>query len=527
MRRERTILQGGVVFDGSGGRPRQADLAMRDGVIESVGEIEPQSGDVTVDARGRFLLPGFIDAHSHADAAVFDSDVQLALLRQGVTTVIAGQDGVSYAPGNGKYASEYFGVLIGRHPSYKGGGVGELLADYDEMTPINVGYLMPAGTVRYEVKGYESGPSSPDEVSTMQEMVATGLAEGALGLSTGLDYVPNLYSTTAELIALSRPVAEAGAVYVTHMRGGYGTNAAVGIDEVSDIALATGVAVHVSHYVGPSDLLLELVEDAASRGIDLTFDAYPYRSGYTLLAMPLLPPQLLTGDAPEIVAELLDPDVRADLLADWFPQLLANPELGPEWPKDMTFAHIAANQYGWAHGLTVSDAAQRAHTDPATFTLDVLAASNLEVSAVMKMQPQLSYGDLAKIFTHRAHVASSDGIYLGKVPHPRAWGTFAKYLRVFARERDDYSWSDCAVHLSGRTAERFCLGDRGRLAPGYAADVLLIDPMSVADQADYDSPRRVATGVDDVFVNGQHVLEGGRLTGTLSGLGLRRSALVR
>jgi N-acyl-D-amino-acid deacylase len=180
-----------------------------------------------------------------------------------------------------------------------------------------------------------------------------------------------------------------------------------------------------------------------------------------------------------------------------------------------------------AHGLTVSDAAERAHADPAMFTLDVLAAPNLEVSAVMKMQPQISYGDLAKIFTHRAHVAGSDGIYLGKVPHPRAWGTFAKYLRVFARERDDYSWSDCAVHLSGRTAERFCLGDRGRLAPGYAADVLLIDPMSVADQADYDSPRRVATGIDDVFVNGQHVLEGGRLTGTLSGLGLRRSALVR
>jgi N-acyl-D-amino-acid deacylase len=166
-------------------------------------------------------------------------------------------------------------------------------------------------------------------------------------------------------------------------------------------------------------------------------------------------------------------------------------------------------------------------TDPATFTLDVLAASNLEVSAIVKVRHQRSYDDLAKLFTHRAHVAGSDGIYIGKHTHPRAWGTFAKYLRVFTRERGDYSWSDIAVHLSGRTAERFCLGDRGRLSPGYAADVVIIDPATVADQADYDSPRRDAVGIDDVFVGGQQVLAQGRLTGVLSGSGLRRSAPVR
>ena len=525
MSSQRTILRGGTVFDGSGGSPRQADVAIRDGVIETVGLVEAQVGDATVDANGRYLLPGFIDAHSHADAAVFSPDVQLGLLRQGVTTIIVGQDGVSYAPGNGDYATEYFGALIGRHPGYCGGGVGELLAQYDATTPINVGYLIPAGTVRHEVKGYAPGPSSDAEIAVMRNLVAIGLAEGALGLSTGLDYVPNIYADAAELIALCRPVAEVGGIYVTHMRG-YGINAPIGIAEVSEIALATGVSVHVPHYIGPSDLLIELAEDVASRGINLTFDAYPYRRGCTLLAMATLPPTLLSDVNSEVVAHLVDPDVRADLLANWFPLLTADPDMGPEWPDDMTLAHIAAKEFDWAHGLTVREAADRMGTDSETFTLDVLAASDLEVSAVMKRRHQPPYDELAKLFTHRGHVAGSDGIYIGKNTHPRAWGTFAKYLRLFTRERGDYNWSEMAVHLSGRTAERFGLGNRGRLSPGYAADIVIIDPTTVADQADYDSPRRVAVGIDDVFVGGQQVLAHGSLTGVLSGRSLRRSAPV-
>lgn len=527
MSSQRTVIRGGTVIDGSGGSPRQADLAIRGDMIESVGHVEIQAGDRIVDAQGRYLMPGFIDAHSHADAAVFTQDVQRSLLRQGVTTIVAGQDGVSYAPGNGGYASEYFGALIGRHPTYGGGGVGELLALYDATTPINVGYLVPAGTVRYEVKGYSSSPSSDAEISAMQAMVVTGLAEGALGLSTGLDYVPNIYSSTAELTALCRPVAEVGGIYVTHMRGGYGSTADIGIREVGEIALATGVAAHVSHYVGPSDLLIGLLEDVISQGVDVTFDTYPYRRSFTLLAMPTLPPELLAGVNSKVVADLVDPVVRKNLLENWFPTLLANPDLGPEWPDDMTLAHVASEEFKWTLGLSVREAARRARRDPATFTLDVLAASNLEVSAVMKVREQRPYDDLARLFTHRAHVAGSDGIFIGAHPHPRAWGTFAKYLRLFTRERQDYGWSECAVHLSGRTAERFCLGDRGRLSPGYAADVLVIDPAVAGDQANYDSPRRDAIGIDEVFVGGQQVLADGELTGVLSGRGLRRSALVR
>jgi N-acyl-D-amino-acid deacylase len=500
---------------------------MRGSIIEAVGTIVAEPEDTVIDVTGRYLMPGFIDAHSHADAAVFSTDVQRGLLRQGVTTVIAGQDGVSYAPGDGAYATEYFGALNGRHPTYGGGGVAELLASYDEATPINVGYLVPAGTVRHEIRGYSAGSSTPAEIAAMCKLVATGLQEGALGLSTGLDYVPNIHADTAELIALCRPVAAASGIYVTHMRGGYEDDSQIGIDEASEIALATGVSVHVSHYHGPSDLLINLADGMASRGIDMSFDAYPYRKGCTLLAMPLLPPSLLSSPLAELVTTLRDPVVRASLLNGWFPSLDANPKMGPEWPDNLTLAHIAAPEYEWAHGLTVRTAASRVARDPASFTLELLAASSLEVSAVMKVLHQRPYDDLAKLFTHSSHVAGSDGIYLGAHPHPRAWGTFAKYLRLFTRERRDYNWAEAAVHLSGRAAQRFCLSDRGRLWPGYAADVAVVDPALVSDAADYDAPRTDAIGIDAVFVGGQQVLAGGQLTGATSGRGLRRSAPVK
>jgi len=500
---------------------------MRGSLIEAVGMIVARPEDRVIDVTGRYLLPGFIDAHSHADAAVFSSDVQRGLLRQGVTTIIAGQDGVSYAPGDGVYATQYFGVLNGPHPSYGGGGVAELLAGYDQATPVNVGYLVPAGTVRHEVRGYSPGSSTPAQIAAMCELVATGLEEGALGLSSGLDYVPNIHADTAELTALCRPVAATGGIYVTHMRGGYEDNSRVGIDEASQIALATGVRVHVSHYHGPSDLLIDLVDQMASGGIDVSFDAYPYRRGFTLLAMPILPPALLSGSPAELVATLRDPAVRASLLNDWFPSLEANPVMGPHWPDNLTLAHIGAPDYQWAHGLTVRAAANRVALDPASFALELLTVASLEVSAVMKVRHQRPYEDLAKLFTHPSHVAGSDGIYLGAHPHPRAWGTFAKYLRLFTRERRDYDWAQAAVHLSGRAAQRFCLSDRGRLWPGYVADVSVVDPTLVSDAADYDAPRTDAIGIDDVFVAGQQVLAGGQLTGVHSGRGLRRSAPVK
>lgn len=523
----RTVIRGGTVVDGSGGAPRVADVAIRESVVEAVGVVPAEAGDTEIDARGRHVLPGLIDAHSHADGVVFSPEIQLALLRQGVTSVIGGQDGVSYAPGDGRYATEYFGAINGPHPTFRGGGVGDLLATYDGTTPVNVGYLVPAGVVRHEVMGTTPGTPDPTQLAAMVDLVRAGLEEGALGLSTGLDYVPDIFTDAAGLIAMCRPVAHVGGVYVTHMRGGYETNAPVGIAEVAEIAVSTGVSVHVSHYHGPAQLLVDLADGLAAQGVDMTFDTYPYRRSCTLLAMPVLPADVLDGTNAEVATRLTDPAIRRGLIDEWFPSLRANPDMGPVWPDNLTIAHVPAPEYDWAHGLTVRAAAERAGTDPETFTLDILAATALEVSVVMKVRDQRSYDDLAVLVTHPAQTVGSDGIYIGKNPHPRGWGTFAKFLRVFTRERGDVGWPEAAVHLSARPARRYGQTHRGLLRPGYVADLILVDPERVADTADYDNPRSNAVGIDDVFVAGQHVLCDGQLTGATPGRGLRRQGPAR
>ncbi|MEO7015733.1 MAG: amidohydrolase family protein, partial [Leifsonia sp.] len=215
-------MRGGTVVDGDG--MLRADVAVEGDAISAVGDVTVGPDDQVIDCRGRFVLPGFVDTHSHADGLMAHASVQRSLLRQGVTTVIAGQDGVSYAPGDGAYASEYFAAINGRHPTYSGGGVAEFLASVDGRSRLNLAYLVPAGTVRWEVCGRSKTPADDAQRAAMAAMVESGMREGAVGLSTGLDYVPGIFANAEEIAALCSPVARAGGIYVTHMRGGYESN---------------------------------------------------------------------------------------------------------------------------------------------------------------------------------------------------------------------------------------------------------------------------------------------------------------
>ena len=523
----RQVLRNGTIVDGRQGEPYRGDLSIRGNCIESIGEVPAESGDVDVDCTGRLLMPGFVDAHSHGDGRVFDPAVQLALLRQGVTTVIGGQDGVSYAPGDGHYASEYFAAINGEHPAYRGTRVAHLLATYDHTTRVNVAYLVPAGTVRHEVMGRSAKAATPEQLGRMLDLVTEGLSDGAVGLSSGLDYVPGLYSDTAELAALCEPVAVAGAVYVTHMRGGYEANSAVGVDEIAAISRHSGVKTHISHFHAEADTLLPLLAGLRDAGVDTTFDAYPYTRGCTLLAMPLLPPHLAIRPVAEILLELARPDARAALRRDWFPIVEQKPSLGPEWPTMITLGHIRAPEYAWAHGLTIAEGAVRAKADVIDFALDVLLASRLEVNAIMAVRYARPVEELGRILSHEQHVGGSDGIFVGAHPHPRANGTFARYLREFVREHGFYTWAVAVAHLSTRPVDIFELGQRGRLAPGQIADLIVVDAAEVSDHATYEDPFALATGIDDVFVAGRRVLSDGRLAPALPGRGLRRVPVGR
>ena len=522
---DRTVLRGGIVVDGTGGDSREADVEILGDRIGVIGDIPAQEGDDVVDCRGRLVMPGFIDAHAHADGAVFRSDVQLALLRQGVTTVIGGQDGVSYAPGDGIWASRYFAAINGAHPTYAGGGVAELLGTYDGTTPLNVGYLVPAGTVRHEVMGMATGRADAAQLTRMQRLVADGLDAGALGLSTGLDYVPGIFADTDELAQLCAPLAPADALYVTHMRGGYETNTAAGLQEVVAIcapgAAHDGVRGHVSHLHVDADDAERLLTEAAASGADLSFDMYPYTRGCTLVSMAVLPPEYSAMDVDEAIARLSDPAERARLRDEWFPTVAHKPSLGPDWPSMIRVGHTPAKDWAWAPGRTLAEIADRRQTSVEEATLDLLVAGRMEVNAVMAVRDERPVENLAQLFAHPGHTGGSDGIFIGAVPHPRAWGAFGRFLGTYVGR--SFTWEGAAVHLAARAAERFGLADRGMLRPGAAADVAIVDPAAVTDAATYDDPQQPVRGIDDVFVNGTHVLRGGGLAGALAGRGLRRS----
>jgi N-acyl-D-amino-acid deacylase len=515
----RTALRGGTLVGAAASF--RGDLLLEG---ERIVAGDPRDADTVVDCSGRLVLPGFVDVHSHADAAVFEPEVAQALLRQGVTTIVAGQDGVSFAPGNGVFATRYFAALNGRHPRYRGPGVAALLAGYDEATPVNVAYLVPAGTVREQVCGPRPGPATEAQVAAMQVLVAAGLADGAVGLSTGLDYVPGLFADAGEIAALCRPVAAVGGLYVTHMRGGYEDNSAAGLAEVVDICRAAGVRGHVSHFHARSELVRTLMDAAVGRA-DLTFDSYPYSRGSSVLSMLLLPPELLRSGVGGCASALAHPGVRAEVLRTWVPVLAARADMGPRWAEHLRYAHVAAPEYAWLPGLTLAEAAERAGASAAELGLRALAASDLEVGVVMQTPVERDDAELARAFCHPAHLGGSDGIYRGAVPHPRGFGTFARYLQVFVVERGDLSWPDAVAHYSALPAARFGLTDRGHLGPGGYADVVVVDPAAVRSCATYDQPRALAEGIDDVWVNGARVLAGGSLTGVTSGRGLRRSAV--
>ncbi|MFI6300162.1 amidohydrolase family protein [Nonomuraea sp. NPDC050790] len=503
------IISGGRVLDGTGAPPYRADVALSGDRVAAVGRLDGGQAARVVQAAGRFVAPGFIDCHAHGEAAVFDPAVQLAALRQGVTTFVLGQDGLSFAPGSAAtvaYATRYFTAVNGRLPHEGPLSVGELLDGYDRKVALNTAYLLPHGTIRYDVMGPSPSAAGPAEIAAMLSRVERGLGEGAVGLSSGLEYLPGRYASAGELAALCAPLG--GLPYVTHMRA-YGAKAAIGMDEVGEIARLSGAAVHVSHLHGPAGVLLPLVERALADDVDLTFDTYPYLRGSTILAMVVLPPSVPGAEVDRAIEMLASPG-----LDSWWASLEET------WPR-LTISHAPGS--AWAEGLTIVEAAARAELPPAEFAKKLLIDTRLEAGCVTARPDEGPEGEesVRRVLRHPVHTGGSDGIYVGGHPHPRGWGAFARFLGRHVRELGDWTWQEAVVHLSSHPARRFGLDGRGLVRAGSAADLIVLDPAKVGDEATYAAPRAPASGVDDVFVSGVQVLAGGELTGAAPGRALR------
>ena len=515
------VVRGAVLALPDGSTSGPVDLLLDGGRVAAVepagGAARGDSGRV-LDAAGRLALPGFVDAHVHGAAAVLDAEVQLALLRQGVTSVVVGSDGVGFAPSDERscaWAAGYFAGIDGAHPTFRGGSVAVLLATYDRTTAVNVATLAPHGTLRYTVMGAAQRAARPHELVRMAELLTGALDDGACGLSTGLEYVPGAWAGEEELVTLARLVAARGLPHVSHMRG-YELHAEPALAELVRIARASGAATHVSHLHGPAREIVATVDGALASGLDVTFDSYPYLRGCSILAMVALPTWLPLADPDATLAALGRPDarLRAHLAT-----------LGDLWPR-VTMAWAPGTED--AAGRTLPELASRWGVSPADAALRLLVASRLRASCVFAQPPTNSAESVRVLANHRAHLGGSDAIYQPSGPasadgrpHPRGWGAFARFVAERVVDTGDWTWHDAVEHLSARAARRFGFARHGRLDVGAAADVVLVDPGAVRDLATYDDPRRPAAGVDDVLVSGVPVLRRGELTGALPGRPLR------
>jgi N-acyl-D-amino-acid deacylase len=515
------ILKNGWVIDGSGGPPYKADIGLLDTMIGAMGNLEGAQAARVLDVGDRYVVPGFIDAHVHGDAVLLADPIHLPALRQGVTTYIIGQDGSSFAPASPAtmdYMRRYT-AGFNANPStidYDWSTIDQYLNRFDRRTALNVAYLIPNGNVRMEVMGLDPRPATDDEIRAMQAMVRQGMEAGAIGLSTGLDYIPSRYANAREIAALCEVIVPDDGVYVTHMRG-YGPKAPAGMSEVYEIAKASGVATHVSHYNGPADLLLPLMDQGRAMGLDLTFDTYPYLAGSTILGMVALPPWVQEGGIEATVKRLADPAIRERLNRDWF----SSPT---PYPLESTTITMTANpDWRWAEGMKVTEAAERAGLAPGDFVCESLVASGMAVGIFGFRGGERTEADVRAILRHPAHMAGSDGIFGGGHPHPRGWGAFARYLGYHTRQLGDYTWPEAVTHLATHAARRYRLNDRGLLRPGFVADIAIFDPVTIIDRSTYEAGRTLADGVDHVLVNGTLVLENGEPTGETPGRALRRS----
>lgn len=508
-----------MVHDGSSEDPRLASVLVDEGRVVTVGPALPASR--VVDAQGRVLAPGFIDMHSHADLALAETGILEMKIAQGVTSEVIGQDGLSCAPVPEEarpLVAELIAALDGetREP-WSWTSVGSFFATLEGRSAQNIGYLVPHGTVRASVMGVAERPASDREIDEMERLVAQGMLDGALGLSTGLSYPPAHASSTDEIVRLLPAVREQGGLYVTHLRS-YGEELHTAIDEAIEIGRRAGVPVHFSHFQAPglrhhgsAERLLAILDGASeSGGVDLSFDVYPYEAASTMLTAFLPPP--IRHLPPHLgMALLADPSARAELV-----ELV---DAGPPVGMDLEWSDLAiASGDGFIDGgdaRLVQVAGRRSETVGETVTA-LLVATRCRASVIA--DSTLS-SDVDRCLTHPMASVGSDGLVVGDRPHPRTFGTFPRYLH---RAQAAGLTLGQALHaMTGRPARRLGLSDRGVVKPGTIADLCLFDPGAFVDRATYEQPRTLAEGMDLVLVHGEVVWEAGELTGATPGVVLR------
>jgi dihydroorotase/N-acyl-D-amino-acid deacylase len=498
------IIRNGLVLDGTGKEGIQADVAVRGGKIVAVGTLpEDAKAKHVIDASGKVVAPGFIDIHTHAERKLLRFPNIENYITQGVTTVVGGNCGGSPLP---------IGAYFAKAESLR--------------IAVNLALLVGHNTVRRRVMGSENRAPTPEELEQMKDLVRQAMEDGAIGLSTGLKYIPGAYSRTEEVIELAKVAAEYGGIYATHMRE-EGRGLFMAIREALTIGREAGIPVQISHFKavgkpmwGSSLKMLALIDSARHAGLKVTFDQYPYPATSTTLGV-LVPAWAFAGGRKVYLERWKDPETRKKIKEGIVDNILLDRGGG-----DPASVVIVESEYdSTLDGMNLREITKRFFGKVTMENVAETVLRLLEKGRHSCIFHCLSEEDVQRIMQHPAGMVASDGHTVSpdeSFPHPRNYGTFPRVLGRYVRELSILTLPEAIRKMTGAVAQKLGFEHRGVLKVGNWADIVVFDPEKVIDTATWEKPKQFAEGIEHVLVNGEFVVRDGRITGKRPGKVLRR-----
>jgi N-acyl-D-amino-acid deacylase len=525
------LIKGGTIIDGTGKDRFEADLAILDDKIDAIGSFNENDFDTVIDAEGLIVCPGFIDTHSHSDLKVLLDPMVEPKVHQGVTTEILGQDGISMAPLPLQYISPWRKNLAGLEGdsddiNWRYQTTAGYLKQLENVgLGLNESYLVPHGNIRMEAMGLDNRQPTPEELQKMLDITRREMEAGAWGISTGLIYMPCAYSKKDELIKLCEVVDEYDGTLVIHQRS-EADDILESMQEVLDIGRKSGIRIHFSHMKicgkknrDKFDKVLEYLDQAKAEGIWVSFDQYPYVAGSTMLGV-ILPPWVHDGGTDKLLERLSDPAMRQKMIYD------INHGISG-WDNFVEFAGLdqifvinvktAANED--LLGKSLIEIGQIRGKDPYEAAFDLLLQEENAVGMVD------FYGlerHVVGFMQRPEQNVCTDGLLGGK-SHPRVYGAFPRVLGKYVREDKALKLEAAIYKMSGKPAEVFGFEHRGTICEKNFADIVVFNPLTIADKGNYVEPAQFPSGIEYVLINGQLVISKGRHTGVKAGRVLKKA----
>lgn len=511
------IIKNAFLVDGTGAEKVKADIAISGDKIAKIGDLASMEADKVIDASGKIVSPGFIDTHSHSSLLLFQDPFLTPKIRQGITTEVVSQDGMGPAPIDEKSLSSWRKAMSGLEGEYEAPwdwlSVKDYLSTVDKLDlGPNIAYLAPHSNIRFMAMGMDSRPATKEELENMKDILKTAMDHGAFGMSTGLIYPPGSYGKVDELVELGKTLQETDGLFVTHQRS-EADSILESMDEILEVGRKGGCRIHFSHFKvcgkknwDKIDKVLGKLENFTKEGHVVSFDQYPYVAGSTMMSV-ILPPWAHDGGTDMLLERLKDDQLREKMKDDIRKGI-------PGWDNFVEFAglegifvtFVGSDKNQDTVGKSLVEVGELKGKEPLDAIFDVI----LEEENLVGLVDFYGTEEHVKLFMTRPEQnVCTDGIMGGK-PHPRLYGTFPRVLGKYVREEKVMSLETAIHKMTGKSAEVINLKDRGYLKEGLAADIVVFDPETIIDTADYTDPIQFPIGIDYVLVNGKILINQGQ-----------------